>query len=146
MEKLCLCLFIIVFLYMGSGYSQVGYGVNLDVQGGVENGMIQLVSEPQLDISELLKMFDGNQFTGCNYLEGDTFKLTLIFDNDINLGKIYLYPWMNGKYSVEVANNLTELDQGTGSYQVVVDEHEFSAFVEGSISFSPVTLGAVRIT
>lgn len=146
MEKFFLCLFIIVFLCVGSGYSQVEYGVNLDVQGGVENGTIQLVSEPQLDISELLKMFDGNQFTGCNYLEGDTFKLTLIFDNDVNLGKIYLYPWMNGKYSVEVASDLTDLDQGTGSYQVIVNEREFTAFVEDSISFSPVTLGAVRIT
>jgi len=118
----------------------------IDVLTGLNEGTIQATVDPPFTVDRVEKIFDGNPLTEAGVRDDSTVHITLQFSEPIEIAKSRLFPWINGQWSLEVADSLDDLNTQSGSYQLLVSDQSFTAFVWDSVRFSPVEAKVIRLT
>jgi hypothetical protein len=132
-------------LIAGALHAQITQVVPVDIGSGITAGTVQVLTSPAFT-GDLTKPFDGNPFTEMAILNSDTAQVTLQFDTPVNVQKTKVFFWADGKWMIEVADSLADLETKTGSYALLVDSNACSAFQWDSLTFTPRDVKCVRLS
>jgi hypothetical protein len=131
-------------LIAASLHAQITQVVPVDIGAGITAGTVHASTSPAFT-GDLTKPFDGNPFTEMAILNTDTAQVTLQFDTPVRVEKTKVFFWADGKWMIEVADSLADLDTKTGSYAVLVDSNACSYFQWDSVMFAPRDVKCVRL-
>ena len=114
-----LCLY---FLLPFTGLSQIPYTFQVNVEQEVVTGETD-VTHPILDIGSINDVFDGNTTTLARTAAINPMVITLDFNRVVAIGDNRIMNGAgNGEWTLECANSLMDLNNQTGSYQVLVNQ------------------------
>ncbi|MDF3026585.1 MAG: hypothetical protein K0S23_892 [Fluviicola sp.] len=114
---LCLC-----FLLPLTGLSQIPYTFQVNVGQEVVTGETD-VTHPILDIGSINDVFDGNTTTLARTAAINPMVITLDFNRVVAIGDNRIMNGAgNGEWTLECANSLMDLNNQTGSYQLLVNQ------------------------
>ncbi|MBN2364898.1 MAG: T9SS C-terminal target domain-containing protein [Calditrichaeota bacterium] len=104
----------------------------VDVLNGLNNGTIQATVTPAFSMNTINNVFDGNNYTMAGVQSQDLI-ITLAFTDTVNFKRSKVYFWSQGVWSLETAMTESDLNSGTGSYQLLVNQRSYSAFAADSV-------------
>lgn len=139
-------LIVALFCINAEAYAQVTQSIPIDILSGLNDGIIQAMVEPALTTNTVENIFDGNPYTEAGVQSDSIASVTLQFDNEVKLSKCKVFFWNDGQWSLEIANSLDDLNEESGSYQLLVDSRNNPFFKWDSSEFSPVVAKYVRLT
>ena len=111
----------------------------------LQQGGVQAIVEPALMVDSLHKMFDGNPLTEAGVQNSDSLSITLIFTDSVTFYASKIFLWTTGTWTLESANSMNDLNNTTGSYQLLVDHRTHPVFAWDSLEFGQVTAKVVRL-
>ncbi len=126
----------ILLFINGSIRGQFTQTTTLDILAGLEDSTIQVVVEPPITVGSTNNIFDGNPYTNFGVQESDSIRITLHFENAVNINKSNVFFWHDGSWSLEIAMTEDDLNTHSGSYQLLVDNDDFFNFEWDSVTFS----------
>lgn len=118
----------------------------LNILEGLDDRTIQVMVDPALSSGVIEDVFDGNLSTIASIQNHDTLMITLGFNDLIMLGKSKGYFLSSGQWSLESARTEDDLNNATGTYQLLVDQKQHFQFSWDSVSFPPVNAKFIRLT
>ncbi len=104
------------------------------------------VVEPVFNLNTIARIFDGNPLTEAGVSNSDTVTVTLSFNEPTGISKSKVYFWHGGKWSLETANSLSDLNNHTGSYVLHVNNRQYNYFSWDSVQFSQVHVKFIRLS
>ena len=143
---ICLYFSTIAILFAGDVAAQVDVSRRIDVAGKLERGEVQAVVEPRFTNGSIETIFDGNHLTEAGVTNDSTLAITLSFGQPIAFGKTRLFFWNTGKWTLEAADSLADLETQSGTYRLLARGRDCVAFAWDSLSFSPVSARIIRLT
>ena len=138
--------FLVSCLLVGVGITQVVVEKPIDIAAGLTAGTIQATVAPPFTNDSLTEVFDGNPLTEAAVTDTNTVQITLHFLEGVTFSASRVYFWNTGKWRLEIAETLDDLENRTGSYQRLVEDQSHPAFAWDSITVSPVSTFFVRLT
>ena len=111
----------------------------------LQEGTVQATVEPALTVDSLPKIFDGNPLTEAGVQNSDSLIITLSFAEAVSFRASKVFLWTAGTWTLEAANSLNDLNQGIGSYQLLVDHQNHPVFAWDSLAFGEVQFKYVRL-
>lgn len=117
----------------------------MEVPEGVADGSIQMTVTPETPTDKALRAFDGNPYTEAIWADTNHVTITLQLNEPIPISKIKIFWWNYGKFTVEVAETMPELENQTGTWQKIFDEQPCSFFQWDSLEFEPLLTGALKL-
>lgn len=132
-----------VLLFCASAEAQVTVLRPVDLLSMLQSGSARRTSMPPAS-SDSLNPFDGNPNSDQLVTGSDTLVVTLQFDSRIHLGATKLFCLSTGRWWLECANSLADLEAKSGSYALLVNDREFSYRKWDSVAFSDVEVQWVR--
>lgn len=137
---------LLIILLLGTlAHAQFDQSKVLNIPQGVADGSIQMTVAPALPLEKVWRAFDGNPFTEAMWSDTNHVSITLQFANPIPISKLRIFWWNYGKFQVETAESLPELETRTGTWQKVFDDQPCTFFNWDSLQFSPIHSGALRL-
>ena len=126
-------------------FSQSNYTFSVNTWQAIQNQQATVV-HTQTDIGSTGDIFDGNFNTLARSANVNPFVVTLVFDYTINVSSMSTmqnngYGW----WTVEAANSVADLDNHTGSYQVLFSQSPLAQDVIATLPVS-VSKKAFRLT
>ncbi len=112
----------------------------------LQQGNAQATVEPAFTVDSLSKIFDGNPFTEAGVQDTNRLTITLAFDSNVSFSGSKIYMWTAGTWTLEIANSLDDLDNTTGSYQLLVNQQTHSVFAWDSLEFGAQSARYVRLS
>ena len=147
MKKISVIYIITLLLFCSWGlYAQATQFMAIDILSGINDGSIQVSAEPLLTNNTVENIFDGNPYTEAGVQDDSSAAVTLQFSAEVSFSKCKLFFWNAGQWTLEAAQSMTELDNKTGSYQIIVDNRDNPFFQWDSLEFSQVSAQVIRIT
>ena len=141
-----LAIVIVIFIsYNLKLTAQVVQYMPLDVLSGIDQGTIQVIVSPPLSEDSIDKIFDGNPYTKAEVQNSDTLCITLQLNEAVKLFKSEVFFWNEGQWTLEIADSQEDLDQQSGSYQLLVSDQDCAFFVWDSATFSPVNAKFIQL-
>jgi len=128
-----LCLLLLAFVG-AELHGQIKLVRPIDIADGIRKGRIHLTVAPP-SVIDTLKAFDGNFLTEAIVPKSDTLVITLQFDTVVQIQKSRVFFWNSGKWSLECASSISDLETKSASYALLVDSSAFSPFMWDSASF-----------
>lgn len=125
--------------------AQVTISQAVPILEGIQNGTIQATVEPPFTSNTVDKVFDGNPLTSAVLQNGTALTITLAFQDSVQFNQSKVYFWNSGTWSLESALTLDDLNNGTGSYQLMVNSRPYNGFAWDSLAFGNVTALFVRL-
>lgn len=122
--------------------AQVTVTKNIDIGAGLRDSSIRATVVPAVDPT---RAFDGNPFTELYVQNSDTLVLTLQFLTPPRVVKSRVFFWNTGKWLLEAADSLDDLNQRRGSYVLLVDSTNFTAFTWDSVAFAQRSFRFIRV-
>ena len=119
----------------GTLRGQFTQSTTLDILAGLEDSTIQVVVEPPITVGNTENIFDGNPYTNIGVQESDLVRITLHFEEAIDINKSNIFFWHDGLWSLEIAMTEDDLNTQSGSYQQLVNNDDFFYFEWDSVSF-----------
>ncbi len=107
----------------------------VDILGGLNTGNIQATVDPTFTMNSIENVFDGNPLTMAGVQNSHNLSITLAFSDTISFERSKVYFWSSGEWTLEIAYTENDLNSGTGSYQMLVNQRSHPAFVADSVDF-----------
>jgi hypothetical protein len=126
-------------------FAQVSIRQTVDILQGINDSTIAVVAEPQLSSDYLQKIFDDNPLSTVN-LNTDSLVITLIFDDSVRFTESKVFFLNAGNWSLEAARTEDDLNNHSGSYQLLVDKRNQPVFAEDSVTVGQTVAKYVRFT
>lgn len=124
--------------------SQTTFKINIGVL--IKEGQIT-ATYSTLDIGSINDIFDGSTETLARTASINPAVITLEFERTQRLGASRLYTtYSDGKWQVETAMSVEDLNSKTGSYQNTIAKNKIKNAKWDSIGFTPVNVRVVRLT
>ncbi len=117
----------------------------IDMKSAIDSGRVHLTIEPSF-IGDSTKPFDGSAYTEMAMLGSDSMRLTLSFDSLVTVERSKIFFWNKGTWKLEGADSLSDLENRSGSYRLLVDTNAFAAFAWDSVSFVARDVRVIRLT
>jgi hypothetical protein len=117
----------------------------IDIGAALQAGSAHVTFIPPAG-ADTLKPFDGNQFTEWAALTSDSIQITLQFDAPVPVEKCRVFFWNAGKWSLEAASGLADLDNHSGTYVLLADGRAFASFKADSASFNRINARCLRLS
>ncbi|HNT67347.1 MAG TPA: T9SS type A sorting domain-containing protein [bacterium] len=140
MKKLLCLLFLVSIASAQYDQSKI-----MDVASGVEEGSMVLTADPALELTKLLRAFDGNPYTEAIWLNTTQVTITLQLAESVPINKIRFFWWSYGQFDLEVAETMQELEEQSGSWQKLFVDHACNFFQWDSLAFANTRVGAFRL-
>ena len=118
----------------------------LDINAGLSAGTIQATVNPAFTQNGISNVFDGNPLTMAGVQGSTSLEITLAFTDSAAFSNGKVYFWSEGQWSMEIANTLDDLNNRTGSYQMLVQQRPHTAFAWDSLAFGMLSARFVRLT
>ena len=140
------CLFIIMLSLINLNLNaQVTQIKPLDVIAGLNNETIHVTIEPSFTKNTIEKLFDGNPYTEAAVQNSDTLNITFEFEKSVAITKSKVFFWNNGTWTLEAANTENDLNNKSGSYQLLVDNKAYEYFKWDSLGFTADEVKYIRL-
>ncbi|UCE06459.1 MAG: T9SS type A sorting domain-containing protein [bacterium] len=139
-------LLLILFLINLDLNAQVTQMKEININEGLDNGTIHATVDPPFTKNSINKIFDGNHLTEAVVQNSDSVTITLDFETPIKIAKTKLFFWNNGVWKLEAANNVNDLNTRSGSYQLLVNNEQYSFFTWDSLEFDADEAELIRLT
>lgn len=140
----------LVFLLFLFGYSQLSGQIsiirNVPILAGINDSTVSVTIDPIIPPEEIAKIFDGNPLTRASIPNGDSVIITLAFEEAPEFSESKVYFLNPGNWTLETANSLDDLNNQTGSYQLLVNNRPFPFLAWDSLGFATLTASHVRLT
>jgi len=118
----------------------------IDILGGINNQSITATVDPPLTQNTIQNVFDGNPLTMAGVQDSNHLSITLAFTDTARFSRSKVFFWSVGNWSLEIADTENDLNAGTGSYQLLVNQRPFTSFVMDSVDFGMLGANYVRLT
>lgn len=135
-----------VFLPAMGAYAQVSISQPVPILEGINHGSIQVAVSPPLTVDSIQSAFDGSTSTAAGVQGSNSLQITLAFSDSVVFDKSKVYFWNSGSWSLEIADTENDLNNHTGSYELLVDQRNQTAFAWDSLSFNEKITKYVRLT
>lgn len=139
-------IFALFLLAGGYLHAQVSISQPLPVLEGINQGSIQATVSPPLTIDSVQNVFDGATSSIAGVQGSNTLQITLAFSDSAVFDKSKVYFWNSGIWSLEIADTEDDLNSQTGSYELLVDQRNYTGFAWDSVAFSEKVTRYVRLT
>ncbi len=137
-----------IFIFALPQFAQVTITQNLPILAGINDSSISVTVDPPISPGDLAKIFDGNPFSQAS-IASPTLTITLGFENPPQFSESKVFFLNQGNWTLETANSLDDLNNQTGSYQLLVNNRPHPFLSWDSVGFIPqnpayMRLGAVN--
>ncbi|MCF8418059.1 MAG: T9SS type A sorting domain-containing protein [Melioribacteraceae bacterium] len=138
----------IILLNLTAINAQVTTQKTIDIFGGIEDSSIELSYSPEsISNEDIMKLFDGENFTQAGTTADDSMTVTLIFAEPVTVTKSKSFFTLSaGNWSLELADNIDDLVNRTESYELVIGDEPFSTFSWDSTEISVESFSVIRLT
>jgi hypothetical protein len=126
------------------GTAQIARILPFDISDQIARGKASVTIVPA-SASDSTKPFDGNRLTEYAQNESDSLVVTLTFDSLVTIEKSKVFLWNGGKWRLEAASSLADLNARSGSYALLVNDRSFSFFVWDSLMFPKRQVQVLRL-
>ncbi|RPH35308.1 hypothetical protein EHM92_06390, partial [bacterium] len=134
------------FLFLSlPAHTQVTQIRPMDVFAGLRAGSIHRTSSPSAT-SDSLHPFDGNPNSDQLVTGSDSLVVTLQFDSVTQIRAAKVFCLSAGRWSMAVANSLSDLDAKTGSFAALVSGRPYLYRAWDSVAFPQVSFRFARLT
>lgn len=136
MKKVSLFIWIgllIQILSASALFSQMIIRHPVEILEGLSGGTIQATVNPSFTLNSINNVFDGNNYTMAGAQNTNDLSITLAFSDTVKFSRTKIFFWSGGDWSLEIANTESDLNSGTGSYQLLVNQRLHTAFVADSV-------------
>lgn len=121
-SKAFLALIMVCFFYITTSFAQVNYSCPLNTLQSIQNGTASVTSTT-LDIGTINNIFDGDDATLARSANINPLVVTLSFTQTVNLTSVrVIQSYGEGWFTLEAADNLTDLNNQTGSYVKLLNQ------------------------
>ena len=121
--------------------------IQLNINQGISSGSISATVNTNFSIGTLSNIFDGNINTLAVTPSVNPLVITLHFQsNQVRLVRMRFYAATVGRYRVECAQTLNDLNSGTGTYRLVINNYDLAPNTWGTQNFTPTDARFVRLT
>ncbi|MDO8550358.1 MAG: T9SS type A sorting domain-containing protein [Ignavibacteria bacterium] len=144
-KNMLMAVYLLLFASLPA-FAQIVIYNPIDIMAKIDSGTIQVEVIPEFNIGSIEKVFDGNPYTNAGIIGSDSISITLISDEELNFTKTKVFFWNNGNWNLEVANSYADLINHTGSYQLLVDNRNFTFFNWDSLTFQPQQVKVIRLS
>ena len=127
-------LFLGFFFFCQQAHTQVTQIRPVDLLSMLNSGSVHRTSMPAAT-SDSLNPFDGDPNSDQLVTGSDTLVVTLRFDSRIHISASKVFCMSIGRWWLEAANSLADLDAKAGSYVTVVDNRQFLYRAWDSVAF-----------
>lgn len=118
----------------------------INISDGLNNGTIQATASPAFTINTIEKIFDGNQLTNAGVQNSDSVAVTLEFRDPVKIAKCKVFFWNDGKWKLEAANEITDLNSKSSSYRLLANNRNHAFFTWDSVMFNSTEAQFIRLT
>ncbi|MBN1542837.1 T9SS type A sorting domain-containing protein [candidate division KSB1 bacterium] len=137
---------VIFLLFFASiCFAQYDQSKIMDVVQGVEDGNMVLTVEPETELTKVLRAFDGNPYTEAIWAGTGRVTITLQLAKVVPISQMRIFWWNSGNFTLEIAETVEELDQGSGTYTRIADQQPCTFFQWDDLAFDTVLTGALRL-
>jgi hypothetical protein len=116
----------------------------VDILALIQSGAVQRTSMPAAT-SDSLHPFDGNPNSDQLVSGSDTLVVTLRFNTRIHFSASKLFCMSTGRWWLEAANSLEDLDARTGSYAALISNRQFAYRTWDSVGFPDIDAQYLRL-
>lgn len=142
MRKILLLIFILSFQFINA--QEIA---RLDINSLISSGKVTATVNCNFDIGNLSNVFDNNTGTLARSPNVNPVVITLNFTNFQKIvSSKAMHGAANGKWMLEVANTLEDMNNMNNSYSLIFSERGLTADVWDSIGFTPVIAKVLRLT
>jgi hypothetical protein len=134
----------VLFLVHGSLYSQVTQIKPINLLSMLQGGSVHRTSVPAAT-SDSLHPFDGDPYSDQLVNGSDTLVITLQFDSPIEVTASKVFFMSKGRWWLEGASSLADLDARTGSFVQLVGNRAFKYFGWDSLAFPAAEIQFLRL-
>jgi hypothetical protein len=135
----------VLSIVYGGAWGQVTQIRPLDLLPAIQAGTMHLSIAPT-GAGDSTKIFDGNPFSDLFYYPCDTLRVTLQSDTAVQIQGTKVRFLTTGKWSLETANSMADLNAKTGSYSLLVDRRTYPSSGWDSVAFTQTTVSVIRLT
>ncbi len=135
----------VLFMIPGAVAAQVTQIRPLDILPAIQDGSVHLTISPAGG-GDSTRIFDGNPFSDLFYYPCDTVRVTIQCDTPVQVQGSKVYFLTSGRWSLEAADSLADLDSKSGSYALLVDWRTYPANGWDSASFALSNVPVIRLT
>lgn len=134
---------IIVFSNL---FAQITQLKPIHISEGLNNGTIQATVVPPFTINTIEKIFDGNHLSEAAVQNSDSVTITLEFQDPVKIASSKVFFWNDGKWKLEAANTLSDLNSQIGSYQLLAGYRNQFFFIWDSVRINSNEARFIRLT
>ncbi len=127
-------------------FAQIDVDKPIDILGALNDSTAVVTTNPELSFGNVEKFFDGNPYTDAGVVEQASLSVTLEFDSLVEVSKSKVFFWTAGQWTLESADNLSDLNSHTGSYQLLADSRPYVSFQWDSVMTDQFTARVFRLT
>ncbi len=139
----CICMLAGFLLFSTTAHTQVTQVRPIELLPMLQNGSIHRTSMPPA-ASDSLNPFDGNANSDQLVTGSDTLEITLQFDTPLRISGSKMFAMSVGRWRLEAANSVADLNAKAGSYALLVDKREFLYRSWDSVDFPEVNVQVLR--
>ncbi len=135
-----------VLLMLGAPLAsgQIKKVLAFDIKEQIQLGKASVTVVPSSG-ADSTKPFDGSSLTEYAQGSSDSLIVTLTFDSLVTIEKSKVFLWNDGKWTLEGATTLADLNGKTGSYAVLVNNRTAAFFKWDSLSFGQRSVRYLRL-
>ncbi len=115
-----------------------------DIKEQIQMGKASVTVVPSVG-ADSTKVFDGNSLTEYAQGSSDSLVFTLAFDSLVTIEKSKVFLWNDGKWFLEGAATLADLNTRTGSWIQLVNNRSHAFFKWDSLTFGKQALRYLRL-
>ncbi len=144
--KISICLLGIFMVCGLNTFAQINVDKPIDILAALNDSTAFAVTDPQLSFGTIEKFFDRNPYTDAGVNQESSLTVTLEFDSLVEVSKSKVFFWTSGQWTLESADNLSDLNNHTGSYRLLADSRSYSPFQWDSVTTDQYTAAVFRLT
>ena len=137
---------IITAAYTDISTGQIEIDRPIDILAALNDSTASAATDPSLSFGTIDKIFDGNPYTDAGVNQEISLSVTLEFDTLIEISKSKVFFWTSGEWSLESADNLSDLENQSGSYRLLANSRSYEAFQWDSVTTDQFTAKVFRLT
>lgn len=139
-------LFLILVMSGIKTFAQIDVDKQIDILAALNDSTAVASTDPQLSFGNIENIFDGNAYTDAGVNLHASLSVTLEFDSLVEVSKSKVFFWTGGHWTLESADNLSDLDNHSGSYRLLADSRPYTSFQWDSVTTDQYTAKVFRLT
>lgn len=146
MRKIVTLVFILITVCYIDLSAQIQIDKPIDIIEALNDSTASATTDPALNFGTIEKIFDGNPYTDAGVTLEPSLTVTLEFDSLVDVSKSKVFFWTAGQWKLESADNLSDLNNHSGSYRLLADARTYSAFQWDSVTADQFSAKVFRLT